>query len=78
VEPKFKSQHKELVLLPMIINKEEEYKVEEVRKHRKRGRGTQYLVHLKEYRDEHDQWITEIGLPYVKETIEDYWARYSS
>ena len=45
VEPKFKSQHEELALPPMIINKEEEYEVKEVRKHRKRGRGTQYLVH---------------------------------
>ena len=39
----------------MIINEEEEYKVKEVRKYRKRGRGTQYLVHWKGYRDEHDQ-----------------------
>jgi len=45
VEPKFKEQHEELAPLPTIINKEEEYEVEEVRKHRKRGRGTQYLVH---------------------------------
>jgi len=40
--------------LPDIINEEEEYEVKEVRKHRKRGRGTQYLVHWKGYRDEHD------------------------
>jgi len=45
VEPKFKGQHEELVSLPMIINEEEEYKVEEVRKHRKCRRGIQYLVH---------------------------------
>jgi len=55
VELKFKRQHKEPTSPPMIINKEEEYKVEEVRKHRKQGRGTQYLVHCKGYRDEHDQ-----------------------
>ena len=54
VEPKFKGQHKELAPLPIIIHKEEEYKVEEVRKHRKQGRGTQYLVHWKGYGDEHD------------------------
>jgi len=29
----------------MIINEEEEYEMEEVRKHRKRGREMQYLVH---------------------------------
>ena len=55
VEPKFKKQHEEPASLPMIINEEEEYEVEEVRKHRKQGRETQYLVHWKGYRDEHDQ-----------------------
>ena len=75
MNPKFKGQHKELALPPMIINKEEEYEVEEVRKYRKRERGVQYLVYWKGYRDEHDQWIAETGLPYTKEAIEDYWAR---
>jgi len=55
VEPKFKEQHEELASLPTIINEEEEYKVEEIRKHRKHGRETQYLVHWKGYGDEHDQ-----------------------
>ena len=45
VELKFKEQHKELVPLPMIINEKEKYKVEEVRKHRKHGRKTQYLMY---------------------------------
>jgi len=40
VKPKFKEQHKEPVPLPTIINEEEEYEVEEVRKYRKCGRGT--------------------------------------
>ena len=35
MEPKFKGQHEELAPLPMIINKEKEYKVKEVMKHRK-------------------------------------------
>ena len=35
MEPKFKGQYEELAPLPMIINKENEYKVKEVRKHRK-------------------------------------------
>ena len=78
VEPKFKEQHEEPTPLPMIINKEEEYKVEEVRKHRKCGRGMQYLVHWKGYRDKHNQWIAETGLPHTREAIEDYQARYSS
>jgi len=40
VELKFKGQHEELASPPTIINEEEEYEVEEVRKHRKRERGT--------------------------------------
>ena len=55
VEPKFKRQHEEPASPPMIINEEEEYEVEEVRKHRKCRRGTQYLVHWKGYGDKHDQ-----------------------
>ena len=72
VEPKFKGQYKDPTPLPTIINKEEKYEVEKVRKHRKHGRGTQYLVHWKGYRDEHDYWIEEMGLPHAKEAIEDY------
>ena len=34
VEPKFQGQHKDPVPPPAIINEEEEYEVEEVRKHR--------------------------------------------
>jgi len=78
VEPKFKRQHEELAPSLMIINEEEEYEVEEVRKHRKRGRKTQYLIHWKGYGDKHDQWIAESGLPHAKDAIEDYWTRYSS
>ena len=55
VELKFKKQHEEPASPPMIINEEEEYEVEEVRKHRKHGKGTQYLVHWKGYGDEHNQ-----------------------
>jgi len=36
---------------PTIINEEEEYEVEEVRK---QGQGMQFLVHWKGYGDEHD------------------------
>jgi len=34
VEPKFQEQYKDSAPLPMIINEEEEYEVEEVQKHR--------------------------------------------
>jgi len=78
MEPKFKGQHEEPAPPPTIINEEEEYEIEEVRKHQKCGKGMQYLVHWKGYGDEHDQWIAEIGLPHAREAIEDYWARYLS
>ena len=45
IELKFKEQYKDPTSLPMIINKEEEYEVEEVRKYRKCERRTQYLVY---------------------------------
>ena len=65
---------------PTIINEEEKYEVEEVRKHRKQEQGTQYLVHWKGYGDEHDQWIAETGLPHAEEIIkiEDYWTKILS
>jgi len=72
MEPKFKGQHKEPAPFPTIINEEEEYKVEEVRKHRKHERETQYLVYWKGYRDQHDQWIAKTELSHAREAIEDY------
>ena len=69
MEPKFKGQHKNPTPPPTIINEEEKYKVEEVRKYRKCGRGTQYLVYWKGYRNEHDQWIAKMGLPHAKKII---------
>jgi len=38
-----------------IINEEDEYEVEEIRKHQKKGRETQYLIHWKGYGNKHDQ-----------------------
>ena len=55
-----------------IIDEEEEYEVEEIRKHQKKGRGTQFLIHWKGYGDEYNQQIVESGLPYAKGMIEDY------
>jgi len=43
--PQFKEQHINSAPPPTIINEKEEYKVEEVWKHRKQERGIQYLVH---------------------------------
>ena len=61
-----------LALSPDIINEEEEYEVEEIRKYQKKKQGTQYLIHWKGYGNEHDQWIAESGLPHAKGMIKDY------
>ena len=55
-----------------IINKEEEYEIEEIRNYRKQEYSTQFLVYWKEYRNKHDQWIAETRLPYAEEAIENY------
>ena len=54
-ESYYKRQHMEPAPPPDIINEEEEYEVEEIRKYQKKGWGIQFLVHWKEYRDEHNQ-----------------------
>jgi len=54
-EPQFKGQHIESAAPPEIVNKDEEYKVEEVKNYRKQEYGIQFLVHWKEYSNEHDQ-----------------------
>jgi len=41
----FKEQHMEPAPIPDIINEEKEYKVEEIRNHRKQECDTQFLVH---------------------------------
>ena len=61
-----------------IINEEEEYKVEEIRKHKKQEQGTQFLVYQKDYGDKHNQQITETEVLYAKEAFKDYWTRVSS
>ena len=54
-KPYHKGQHMEPAPPPDIINKEEEYEVEEIRKHWKKGQGAQYLIYWKNYRNEHDK-----------------------
>ena len=66
-------------VLPLdIINKEEEYKVEEVWNYRKQECDIQFLLYWKGYGNEHDQWIAESRLPHAKDAIEDYWTRILS
>jgi len=53
-ESQFKEQYIEPPPLPDIVNKKEEYKVEEVRNYRKQGYSIQFLVYWKGYGNEHD------------------------
>jgi len=50
----FPGQYMKPVPPPDIINKKEEYEVEKIRKHRKQGWKTQFLIHWKGYGDEQD------------------------
>ncbi len=75
-KPSFKIQDKPTPPPPEIINEEEEYEVEEIRGHRQRGRGTQYLVHWKGYNNEEDTWIAESQLPHAQEAIDEYHKRF--
>ena len=54
-KPHFTGQHMKPVPPPDIINEEKEYEVKEIRKYRKWGWETQFLVHWKGYGDKHDQ-----------------------
>ena len=58
---------------PYLINGEEEYKVESIRDHRKRGKGYQYLVAWKGYSDK--MWESESNLKNASEILQDYKRR---
>ena len=50
----YQGQHMKPAPQSTIIDKKEEYEVKESRKYRKCGREMQYLVHWKDYKDEHN------------------------
>jgi hypothetical protein len=70
--PEFDSQKRPLPPPPNIINDKEEYKIEEIRGHRKQGRGTQYLAHWKGYNDVEDSWLPHSALENSKEMLTKY------
>ena len=72
-EPKFQKQKNTLLPLLEIINEEKEYEIEAIRKHRKQGNGTQYLVHWKRYSNKNNKWILDSRLEHAKELLKDYW-----
>jgi len=58
---------------PDLINREEEYEVDSIKDHRKRGRSYQYLVVWKGYSDE--TWEPEINLKNASEILQSYKRR---
>ncbi|KAF7785180.1 hypothetical protein Agabi119p4_1345 [Agaricus bisporus var. burnettii] len=74
-DPEFDSQKKPTPPPPDIINEEEEYEVEEIRGHRRRGRGIQFLVHWKGYGNEDDSWIPQSSLENAEEALSEYRAK---
>ena len=57
---------------PDIVNDEEQYEVERIINHRKRGRSTQYLIRWKGYSALDDSWEPEANLENAKEILEQY------
>jgi hypothetical protein len=68
----FDSQKKLTPPPPDIIEEEEEYKIEEIRRHRRKGKGTQYLVHWKGYENEDDTWLPWSSLGNAEELLSEY------
>jgi hypothetical protein len=68
----FDSQKKPTPPPPDIIEEEEEYEIEEICRHRRKGRGTQYLVHWKGYGNEDDTWLPWSSLGNAEELLSEY------
>jgi hypothetical protein len=66
----FDSQKKPMLPPPDII--EEEYEIEEIHGHRRKGRGIQYLVHWKGYGNEDDTWLPWSSLGNAEELLSKY------
>ena len=71
-KPEFDSQKRPAPPPPDIINEEEEYKVEAILKHRKRGRRYWYLVHWKGYDASDNSWIPKRDLIHLEELLTEY------
>jgi hypothetical protein len=68
----FDNQKKPMPPLPDIIDEEEEYEIEEIHRHRRKERGTQYLVHWKGYGNEDDTRLTQFSLGNVEKLLSEY------
>jgi hypothetical protein len=68
----FDSQKKPMPPPPDIIEEEEKYKIEEIHGHRRKGRGTQYLVHWKGYGNEDNTWLPWSSLGNAEKLLSKY------
>ena len=62
---------------PDIINDEEEWEVEAIIAHRRRGRGYQYLTHFKGYPSSEDCWLPERNFENAQEILNAYKQRHN-
>ena len=60
---------------PELVNREEEYEVERILKHRGRPKRHSYLVRWKGYRADEDSWIPEKDLGNSSEILSEYKRR---
>jgi Chromo (CHRromatin Organisation MOdifier) domain len=57
---------------PDMIDGEEEWEVEWILAHRRRGREYQYLVHFKDYSNAKDKWLPAKNLEHLSELLDKY------
>ena len=57
---------------PDLIAGEEEYEIDYIVNHQKRGRNTQFLVHWKGYPDAKNSWLWERELKNAPDILRDY------
>ncbi|KAJ2928306.1 hypothetical protein H1R20_g8807, partial [Candolleomyces eurysporus] len=61
--------------IPDIIEGEEEYEVEGILRHKKKGTKTFYLLRWKDQPTTEDSWEPEEHLTHSQELLENYWSR---
>ena len=61
---------------PDIINDEEEWEVEAIIAHKKRGRGYVYKTHFKGYPSSEDTWLPERNFEHAQEILNEYKQRH--
>ena len=57
---------------PDLVDGEEEYEVEAILKHRRRGNGYQYLVRWKNFLSESDSWEPAHAFTHAQEILNEY------